>query len=44
MVKGTGPAIRVDGNRLAIRDRPQETRPFSFTRAEAGRKLRPIIV
>src|SRR5271163_3667488 len=44
VVSGTGPAIRVDGNRLVIRDGPQETLPLSLTRAEASRKLRHIIV
>ena len=44
VVSGTGPAIRVDGNRLVIRDGPQETPPLCLTRAEASRKLRHIIV
>jgi CRISPR-associated endonuclease Cas1 len=44
VVSGTGPAIRVDGNRLVIRDGPQETAPLMLTRAEASRKLRHIIV
>jgi CRISPR/Cas system-associated endonuclease Cas1 len=44
VVSGTGPAIRVDGNRLVIRDGPQETPPLCFTRAEASRKLRHVIV
>lgn len=44
VVSGTGPAIRVDGNRLVVRDGPQETPPLSLTRAEASRKLRHIIV
>src|SRR5438874_1286521 len=44
VVSGTGPAIRVDGNRLFIRDGPQETSPLRLTRAEASRKLRHIIV
>lgn len=44
VVSGTGPAIRVDGNRLVIRDGPQETPPLRLTRAEAVRKLRHIIV
>src|SRR5579862_2607409 len=44
VVSGTGPAIRVDGNRLVIRDGPRETRPLSLTRAEAVRKLRHVIV
>ncbi len=44
VVSGTGPAIRVDGNRLVIRDGPQETPPLALTRAEASRKLRHIIV
>jgi hypothetical protein len=44
VVSGTGPAIRVDGNRLVIRDGPRETRPLSLTLAEASRKLRHIIV
>jgi CRISPR/Cas system-associated endonuclease Cas1 len=43
VVSGTGPAIRVDGNRLVIRDGPQETPPLCLTRAEASRKLRHII-
>src|SRR5205085_7932204 len=44
VVSGTGPAIRVDGNRLFIRDGPQETAPLVLTRAEASRKLRHIVV
>ena len=44
VVSGTGPAIRVDGNQLVIRDGPQETPPLCLTRAEASRKLRHIIV
>src|SRR6202162_5213997 len=44
VVSGTGPAIRVDGNRLVIRDGPQETRPLVLTRAEASRRLRHVIV
>jgi CRISPR-associated protein Cas1 len=44
VVSGTGPAIRVDENRLVIRDGPQETKPLVLTRAEASRKLRHIIV
>jgi hypothetical protein len=44
VVSGIGPAIRVDGNRLIIRDGPQEIPPLSLTRAGAGRKLRHIIV
>ena len=44
VVSGTGPAIRVDGNRLVIRDGPQEVPPLSLTRAEASRKPRHIIV
>src|SRR5437868_13166449 len=44
VVSGTGPAIRVDGNRLVIRDGPQETKPLILTRAEASRKLRHVIV
>lgn len=44
VVSGTGPAIRVDDNRLVIRDGPQETRPLSLTRAEASRKLRHVVV
>jgi len=44
VVSGTGPAIRVDGNRLVIRDGPQETPPLCLTRAEASRKLRHIVV
>lgn len=44
VVSGTGPAIRVDRNRLVIRDGPQETPPLSLTRAEAVRKLRHIVV
>src|SRR5882762_4633330 len=43
VVSGTGPAIRVDGNRLVIRDGPQETPPLVLTRAEASRKLRHVI-
>jgi CRISPR/Cas system-associated endonuclease Cas1 len=44
VVSGTGPAIRVDGNRLVIRDGPQETKPLVLTREEASRRLRHIIV
>jgi hypothetical protein len=44
VVSGTGPAIRVDGNRLVIRDGPKETPALALTRAEASRKLRHIIV
>jgi CRISPR/Cas system-associated endonuclease Cas1 len=44
VVSGTGPAIRVDDNRLVIRDGPLETPPLCLTRAEASRKLRHIIV
>jgi CRISPR/Cas system-associated endonuclease Cas1 len=44
VVSGTGPAIRVDGNRLVIRDGPQDTPPLCLARAEASRKLRHIIV
>jgi CRISPR-associated endonuclease Cas1 len=44
VVSGTGPAIRVDGNRLVIRDGPQETPPLILTRAEASRKLRHVVV
>jgi CRISPR/Cas system-associated endonuclease Cas1 len=44
VVSGTGPAIRVDDNRLVIRDGPEETPPLRLTRAEASRKLRHIIV
>jgi CRISPR-associated endonuclease Cas1 len=44
VVSGTGPAIRIDGNRLVIRDGPQETPPLCLTRAEARRRLRHIIV
>jgi hypothetical protein len=29
VVSGTGPAIRIDGNRLVIRDGPEETPPLS---------------
>src|SRR5205823_9038629 len=44
VVSGTGPAIRVDGNRLVIRDGPQDTPPLVLTRPEASRKLRHIVV
>jgi CRISP-associated protein Cas1 len=44
VVSGTGPAIRVDGNQLVIRDGPKETPPLALRRAEAARKLRHIIV
>ena len=44
VVSGTGPAIRVDGNRLVIRDGPQETMPLALTRAQASRRLRHVIV
>src|SRR5712671_5982513 len=44
VVSGTGPAIRVDGNRLVIRDGPQETPPLFLTRAEASRMLRHVVV
>jgi len=43
-VSGTGPAIRVDDNRLVIRDGPQETAPLVLTRAEASRRLRHVVV
>lgn len=43
-VSGTGPAIRVDGNRLVIRDGPQDTPPLALSRAEASRRLRHIII
>src|SRR5215471_17164508 len=43
VISGTGPAIRVDGNRLVIRDGPPDT-PLCLTRAEASRKLRHIVV
>src|SRR4051812_47229265 len=41
---GTGPAIRVGGNRLSIRDGPEETKPLVLTRAEATRRLQHVIV
>ena len=41
-VSGTGPAIRVDGNQLVIRDGPQETPPLCLTRAQASRKLHHV--
>src|SRR5258708_30251336 len=44
VVSGTGPAIRVDGNGLVVRDGPQETPPLVLTRAEASRKFRHIVV
>jgi CRISPR-associated protein Cas1 len=44
VVSGTGPAIRVDVNRLIIRDGPQETKPLVLTRAEATKRLRHVIV
>jgi CRISPR-associated endonuclease Cas1 len=44
VVSGTGPAIRVDENRLVIRDGPKDTPPLSLTRAEAFRKLRHIVI
>jgi len=31
VVSGTAPAIRVDGNRLVIRDGPKEMRPLALT-------------
>ncbi len=43
-VSGTGPAIRVDGNQLVIRDGPQETPPLCLTRAQASRKLHHVVV
>src|SRR3954471_14708834 len=43
VVSGTGPAIRVDGNRLVIREGRQETPPLVITRAEASRNLRHIV-
>ena len=42
VVSGTDPAVRVDGNRLVIRDAPQKTPPLCLTRVEASRKLRRI--
>ena len=44
VVSGTGPAIRVDGNRPVIRDGPQETQPLVLTRAEASKRLRHVVV
>jgi CRISPR/Cas system-associated endonuclease Cas1 len=44
VVSGTGPAIRVDGNRLVIRDGPKDTRPLALNRAEAAKNLRHIIM
>jgi CRISPR associated protein Cas1 len=44
VVSGTGPAIRVDGNQLVIRDGPQETPPLCLTRAQASRKLHHVVV
>ena len=44
VVSGTGPAIRIDGGRLVIRDGPLETPPLRLTRAEARRRLRHVIV
>ena len=44
VVSGTGPAIRIDGGRLVIRDGPKETPPLRLTRAEARRRLRHVIV
>jgi CRISPR/Cas system-associated endonuclease Cas1 len=44
VISGTGSAIRIDENRLVIRDGPQETPLLSLTRAEARRRLRHIIV
>src|SRR5207248_1596081 len=44
VVSGTGPAIRVDGNKIVIRDGPQKIKPLTLTRAEASRKLRHVIV
>ena len=44
VVSGTGPAIRIDGGRLVIRDGPKETPPLRLTRAEASRRLRHVIV
>ena len=43
-VSGTGPAIRIDGNRLVVGDGPLDTPPLVLTRAEARRRLRHIIV
>ncbi len=39
-----GVAIRVEGNRLVIRDGPQETPPLLLTRAEVRRNLQHVIV
>jgi CRISPR/Cas system-associated endonuclease Cas1 len=44
VVSGTGPAIRIDDNRLVIRDGPPEARPLCLMRAEARRRLRHVIV
>src|SRR5580658_7216813 len=44
VVSGTGPAIRVDGNQLVIRDGPLETPPLCLTRAQASRRLRHVVV
>ncbi len=37
VVSGTGPTIRIDGNKLVIRDGPKDTRA---ARTGPGRKLR----
>ena len=44
VVSGTGPAIRIDGGRLVIRDGPLDTPPLRLTRAEARSRLRHVIV
>lgn len=44
VVSGTGPAIRVDGNKLVIRDGPQDVKPLVLTRAEASRRLRHVVL
>ena len=44
VVSGTGPAIRVDGRRLVLRDGPQGTPPLVLTRAEASKRLRHVVV
>jgi len=44
VVSGTGPALRVEDNRLVVRDGPKETPPLILTRAEASRRLHHVVV
>jgi CRISPR-associated endonuclease Cas1 len=43
-VSGNGPAIRVQDNRIVIRDGPKNVPPIVLTRAEARRRLRHVLI